>query len=83
MQTTRHSQPVTITLPPNLFKLALKIAKEEGRTRSELFREALRKYFWEGSWKRLQAYGAQRVKETGLKEEDIEDLIDETRRSKS
>jgi len=34
----------TVSLPPPLSKQALKIAKEEYRTRSELVREALRRY---------------------------------------
>lgn len=79
MHLARHSQPVTITLPPKLFKLADKIAEEEGRTRSELFREALRKYLWERSWKKLQDYGARIAKEKGIREEDIERIIDENR----
>lgn len=77
---TRHSHPVTITLPPNLFRLAEKVAEEEGRTRSELFREALRKYVWARSWKRLQEYGAKKAHELGIKSDgDIERLIDEGR----
>lgn len=75
----RHSQPVTVTLPPKLYQLAGKLAKEEGRTRSELFREALRTYVWERKWRKLQAYGTKRAKELGIKEEDIERLIDEDR----
>lgn len=76
----RHSHPVTITLTPKLFILAEKIAAEEGRTRSELFREALRKYVWERSWKKLQAYGAKKAEELGIKgDADIERLIDEGR----
>lgn len=75
----RHSQPVTITLSPKLYKLAERIAAEEGRTRSEFVREAIRKYAWERSWKKLQDLGAQKAKEMGIKEEDIERLIDEGR----
>lgn len=70
---------MTVTLPPKLYQLADKLAKEEGRTRSELFREALRTYVWERKWRRLQAYGTKRAKELGIKEEDIERLIDEDR----
>ena len=75
----RNSKPVTITLSPKLYKLADRIAEEEGRTRSELVREALRKYAWERSWKKLQDLGSQKAKELGIKEEDIERLIDEGR----
>lgn len=67
-------------LTPKLYLLAEQIAAEEGRTRSELFREALRKYVWERSWKKLQEYGAKKARELGIKnDEDIERLIDEGR----
>lgn len=60
--------------------MADKIAAEEGRTRSELVREALQKYIQERGWKKLREYGAQKAKEIGIKtEEDVERLIDEGR----
>lgn len=77
----RIAQPVTITLPPKLLRVADRIAKAEGRSRSELFRDALRAFLWKRRWETIQAYGAQRAKETGLKEDDIEDIVDEVRRS--
>ncbi len=78
----RIAQPVTITLPPKLLRVADRIAKAEGRSRSELFRDALRAFLWKRKWEAVQAYGAQRAKETGLKEEDIEGVVDEVRRSR-
>ena len=75
----RQSLPVTITLSPKLFRLAERIAKEEGRTRSELFREALRKYIWERNWQKLQQYGHLQAKQLGIREADIEALIDQRR----
>ncbi len=58
---------------------AEKIAKEENRTRSELMREALRRYIAEMELKRLQRYGLKKAKELGLKEEDVQRFIDEYR----
>jgi prevent-host-death family protein len=58
---------------------AEKIAKEENRTRSELIREALRRYIAERELRRLQRYGMKKAKELGLKEEDVQRLIDEYR----
>lgn len=78
----RIAQPVTITLPPKLLRVADRIAKAEGRSRSELFRDALRAFLWKRKWEAVQVYGAQRAKETGLKEEDIEGVVDEVRRSR-
>jgi prevent-host-death family protein len=60
-------------------KEAEKIAKEENRTRSELMREALRRYIAEMELRRLQRYGMKKAKELGLKEEDVQRLIDEYR----
>lgn len=77
----RISQPITITLPPKLMRLADKIARDEGRSRSELFRDALRAFLWKRRWEAIQTYGAKRARATGLKEEDIEDIVDEVRGS--
>ncbi len=76
----RISQPITITLPPQLLKVANKIAKEEGRSRSELFRDAIRAFLWKRRWEAIQTYGAKKAKEMGIKtDEDIERIIDEGR----
>ncbi|PIP81496.1 MAG: CopG family transcriptional regulator [Elusimicrobia bacterium CG_4_9_14_3_um_filter_62_55] len=75
----RRAQPVTITVPKKMLAMADKIAKREGRTRSEVFREAIRAYFWKRRWDAVQAYGALRAKETGVKEKDIEGIVDEVR----
>jgi len=55
------------------------VAKEENRTRSQLIREALRRYVAERELRRLQRYGMEKAKELGLKEEDVQRLIDEYR----
>ena len=58
---------------------AEKIAKEENRTRSELMREALRRYIAEMELRRLQRYGLKKAEELSLKEEDVQRFIDEYR----
>ena len=58
---------------------AEKIAKEDNRTRSELMREALRRYIAEMELRRLQRYGLKKAKELSLKEEDVQRFIDEYR----
>jgi len=40
----RKTYTTTISLPPLLAKKAQRVMQKEGRTRSELFREALRRY---------------------------------------
>jgi predicted transcriptional regulator len=43
----RSTKLITISLSPELYEKALKLAKEEDRTRSGIFREALRRYIKE------------------------------------
>ncbi|MBI4677642.1 MAG: ribbon-helix-helix protein, CopG family [Elusimicrobia bacterium] len=76
----RQAQPVTITVPSQMLAMADRIARKEGRTRSEVFREAIRAYFWKRRWEAIQAYGARKAKKMGIKtDEDIERIIDEGR----
>lgn len=81
MPNQRTSKLMTISLPPSLYKQAAKAAKEEGRTKSELVREGLRKYLEDKRWRGILEYGRRRAMETGLKPEDIEDIVDEFRSS--
>lgn len=77
---SRATKIWTISLPAEIMKEAEEVAKREGRTKSELLREALRQYLWNRRWRELQLYGAQRAKAFGLTEEDVERLVDEYRR---
>ena len=78
----RHSQVVTISLPPTLLARVLKTAKAKGMTRSELVREALRRYERdEQAWQTLLAYGRRKAQGASIRTEgDVERLIDEGRR---
>jgi CopG family transcriptional regulator/antitoxin EndoAI len=64
---------------PEFFDEIEKLAKEERRTKSELVREALRCYIAERELKRLQRYGMKKGNDLGLKEKDVQRLIDEDR----
>jgi CopG family transcriptional regulator/antitoxin EndoAI len=75
----RTTRLITISIFPELLEEAEKVAREENRTRSELIREALRRYIAEKELRRLQRYGRERAQELGLKEEDVQRLIDEHR----
>ena len=44
MRAQRISRTTTVSLPPGLYKEAERLAKAKGMTKSELFREALRRY---------------------------------------
>jgi CopG family transcriptional regulator/antitoxin EndoAI len=75
----RTTKLITISIFPELLEETEKVAKEENRTRSELIREALRRYIAEREWRRLQRYGIRKAKMLRLQEEDVERLVDEYR----
>ena len=64
----RTSKLITISLLPDLLQEAEKLAKEENRSRSDLFREAIRRYIEDKKWERLYRYGRIKAKEQGLSE---------------
>jgi CopG family transcriptional regulator / antitoxin EndoAI len=80
MRTTKN---ISITLPPQLLKQATAIAKQEGRTQSELFREALRSYLVQSEYRTLVREGRKRTKAMGLKPSDVNRLIKEYRQEET
>jgi CopG family transcriptional regulator / antitoxin EndoAI len=79
MRTTRI---LSVSLPPALVREAERVAKQEGRTKSELFREALRRYVEERRWRGLQRYGANRARRLGMTEATVEHVVQEFRRGR-
>jgi len=75
----RTSKLVTISLLPELLEEVERLAKEEKRTRSEFFREAIRRYIEDKKWERIYRYGRLKAQEQGLTEADVEQLVDESR----
>jgi CopG family transcriptional regulator/antitoxin EndoAI len=71
----RTTKILSLSLPPELLREAERIAKREGRTKSELFREALRRYLQERRWAALRQYGAGQTRELRLTEADVETLV--------
>lgn len=71
----RTTKILSLSLPPELLREAERVAKKEGRTKSELFREALRRYIQERRWADLRQYGASQARKLGLTEADVEPLI--------
>ncbi len=55
------------------------VMKREGRTRSEILREALDRYIQECEWRDLLQYGEQRARELGIGPEDVGALVEEYR----
>jgi CopG family transcriptional regulator/antitoxin EndoAI len=75
----RRSSVLSISLPPELSSDLDLVASQERRSRSELVREAVRQYILLSRWKALRQKASLKAVERGLKEEDVERLIDEER----
>lgn len=72
----RATKTITLSLSPEMLDKIEELMKEEGRTRSELLREALRRYAEEQEWKKIYRYGELKARERGITEDQIEDIID-------
>ena len=75
----RTTKTMSISLPPEMADMIEQVMAEAGRTKSELLREAIRQYILTRNFRRLANYGQQRASELGIKPEDVEHLIDESR----
>lgn len=73
---------VTISLPPELAARVDEVAGREGRSRSELFREAARQYLRrQERWERIFAYGERVAARVGIDNEDqVAEVVTERRR---
>lgn len=75
---------VAVSVPPESAEDFERMARQEGRNKSELFREMLRVYRASretGRFESLQRYGATRARALGVRDErDVERLIREARR---
>lgn len=75
---------MTISLPPQLVKEVDRKARDEGRSRSELVREAVRQYLArQERWERIFAYGEKAAKKAGITEADVARKVKERRRARS
>ena len=75
----RTTTTFTISLPPEMAEKVQEFMDKEERTRSELFREALRRYFDEQEWKELKKYGQMKTREREISEDQVEDIVDGSR----
>ncbi len=74
---------MTISLPPELAGEVDRLARQEGRTRSELFREAFRQYAERRHrWEQLFAYGEARAAASSLAEEAIATAVKRRRQAR-
>ena len=64
--TPRKSKTITFSLPPEMAEQVKQVMQEEGRTMSELLREALRQYMDERLWRSMERHGRRRAREQGM-----------------
>jgi CopG family transcriptional regulator / antitoxin EndoAI len=80
----KPARTVTISLPPELARRAERAARTEGRSRSELFREALRQYLdRRDRWDRIFAAGELAAERMGLREDDVAMAVEDSRRGRA
>ena len=79
IRTMRSTKTLSVTLPPDMLKRAQSLAKKESRTMSELIREALRHYERRSWWDEVNAYCRARAERQGIREQDVDRLIHESR----
>ena len=76
----RTTQVISISLPPEMTRQIDRLAKNESRTRSELLREALRRYLEEQTWKKIFNYGRMKARTLEITSKETEEIVDEYRR---
>jgi len=72
----------SLSLPSDVVRAAERLAKQEGRTKTEVVREALRRYATERRWRRLQRYGAGRARKAGVTDAGVGRTVQEFRRGR-
>lgn len=75
----RSTKTITFSLSPDMAERVDQVMKQQGRSRSELLREALARYIEECEWKDLLQYGEQTARENGIGPEDVSALVEEYR----
>ncbi len=75
---------MTISLPPKLVREVDRKARFEGRSRSELVREALRQYLnRQDRWEQIFAYGRNAAEKANVKDKDVTRIVKERRRARA
>lgn len=80
----RPSQKVTVSLSPELAREIDRVARREGRSRSEMFREALRQYLARRDrWDQIFAVGEQEARRLGVTEQDVTAAVKARRKART
>lgn len=75
----RNTKTITFSLPPKTAARVDETMKLQGRSRSEVLRDALERYLEECEWRQLLRYGEQQARARGIGPEDVAPLVDEYR----
>lgn len=75
----RTTRTITFSLPIEMADRVEEVAKQEGRSRSALLREALSRYLEENEWRNLFRYGEQQTRDLKITFEDASRLVEEYR----
>lgn len=70
---------LSVSVPDDLMRDTEAVARAQGRTKSELVREALTRHLQLARFRELQRFGRERAEERGIGPEDAEALVDELR----
>jgi CopG family transcriptional regulator/antitoxin EndoAI len=73
---------VNLSFPEDMLDEMDKAAKQEFRSRSDLVREAVRRYLLRKELNDQYAYGESKAKEFGIKPEDVNQLVKDVRSSR-
>lgn len=73
------SKLLSVSIPDDLSRQAEAVASAQGKTKSELVRDALRAHLRRERLREIQAYAQEKAERLGIGPEDVEDLIDEMR----
>jgi metal-responsive CopG/Arc/MetJ family transcriptional regulator len=73
------SRLLSVSIPDDLAAETDALAQSQGKTRSEVVRDALRRQVQVERFAALQRYGRRRAESLGIGPEDSEALVDESR----
>jgi len=75
------SRLLSVSLPDDLSATTDAVAAAQGRSRSEVVRDALRSYLWQEQWSQATREARARAERAGIGPEDVEGLLDELRQA--
>jgi metal-responsive CopG/Arc/MetJ family transcriptional regulator len=77
------SRLLSVSVPDKLAAEAEALARATGKTKSEVVRDALRRHVQHEHFAGLQRYGRGRAETMGVGPEDVEELVDELRTTRT